>query len=165
MATGEGKRRLLRRVLPGLIIAGLVGVLLGAGMFTFQYGQGLSYLSTDPAACANCHIMNPHYDTWLKSSHQATATCADCHMPQRFPDALIAKMDNGWRHSWAFTFQNFHEPIQITRRNARILQDNCIRCHLELVDQMLGHAGWVDRGDVVSCVQCHAGVGHTLPPR
>jgi len=39
------------------ILAAGVGVLLGIGLVTFVYAEGASYLSTDPAACANCHIM------------------------------------------------------------------------------------------------------------
>jgi cytochrome c nitrite reductase small subunit len=39
------------------IIAIVLGVVLGLGAFTFDYGEGLSYFSTDPKACVNCHIM------------------------------------------------------------------------------------------------------------
>jgi len=48
-------------ILPSVVFAAL-GVLLGIGGTTFNYAEGLSYLSTDPAACANCHIMQPQYD-------------------------------------------------------------------------------------------------------
>lgn len=135
--------------------AGLLGVLVGVGLFTFHYAEGWSYFSKDPEACANCHIMAPQYASWLKSSHESVAGCADCHLPAEFPRSLIAKAANGWSHSWGFTFQDFHEPIQLKEQNARILQDNCVRCHRELVDQMVG----------ADCVRCHAGVGHTELPR
>jgi cytochrome c nitrite reductase small subunit len=154
----------LRISVAGLVLAVLVGGLAGAGAFTFQYGEGLSYFSTDPAACTNCHIMQPHYDTWLKSSHHAVATCVDCHLPADFPRNLSAKADNGLNHSWAFTFENFHEPIHSKPRNAVILQENCLRCHDELVHQMLAYIPGDPTG-VVSCVHCHDHVGHTDPPR
>lgn len=48
------------------IIAAMVGVVAGIGLFTFQYAEGLSYFSTDPRACANCHIMNDQYASWSK---------------------------------------------------------------------------------------------------
>jgi hypothetical protein len=35
------------------------GIFVGIGGYTFRYAEGLSYFSTDPAACANCHIMQP----------------------------------------------------------------------------------------------------------
>lgn len=38
-------------------------------------------MSSEPKVCANCHIMNPEYDSWEKSGHHHTATCADCHLP------------------------------------------------------------------------------------
>ena len=141
-----------------LASAVLVGTLTGVGTFTFDYGEGLSYFSTDPAACANCHIMQPQYDSWLRASHHAAAGCVDCHLPPSGLPKYIAKADNGWRHSWAFTFLDFHEPIQINRRNSEILQDNCLRCHGPLVHDLV--SGATTDADAVSCVHCHADVGH-----
>jgi cytochrome c nitrite reductase small subunit len=103
-------------VLPILVAAG-IGALTGLGVFTLGYGEGHAYLSDDPAACANCHIMQSQYDSWLNSSHTAHATCNDCHLPRNVRRPLDAKADNGFFHSWAFTFQDFHEPIQIKERN------------------------------------------------
>ena len=93
----------------------LLGGLVGLGVFSFHYAEGGSYLSKDPAACANCHIMQPQYDSWQKSSHHTVATCADCHLPQSFPENYIAKALNGWNHSKGFTLQDFHEPIRLSR--------------------------------------------------
>ncbi|MFU8848719.1 MAG: hypothetical protein ACNA77_08385 [Opitutales bacterium] len=41
-----------------LLLAIVLGVLSGLGIFTFGYGQGASYLSNNPESCVNCHIMN-----------------------------------------------------------------------------------------------------------
>ena len=142
-----------------LILAVLFGVTLGLGAFTFDYAEGTSYFSTDPKACANCHIMNDQYDSWTKAGHHQAATCIDCHLPHEFIPKYIAKADNGWRHSKAFTLQNFHEPIQITRRNAQHLQSNCIRCHGEFVHELVEGSRAV-REEAVQCVHCHRGVGH-----
>jgi cytochrome c nitrite reductase small subunit len=100
-------------ILPSVVFAAL-GVLLGIGGTTFNYAEGLSYLSTDPAACANCHIMQPQYDAWQKASHHTAATCADCHLPPGFPEKYVAKAENGWNHSKAFTLQDFpeHRPTR-----------------------------------------------------
>src|SRR5688572_23556212 len=46
-----------------LAIAVFAGVVAGMGFFTFGYAEGLSYFSSDPKACANCHIMNDQYDS------------------------------------------------------------------------------------------------------
>lgn len=149
----------------GLLIAGAVGMLLGVSSFTFHYGEGWSYFSKDPASCINCHVMQPHYDSWLKSSHHAVADCVDCHLPTDFPHSYISKADNGFFHSWAFTFQDFHEPIQIKPRNTRILENNCLRCHQDLVAQMNAHHQPLHREDRISCMHCHSDVGHTQRPR
>jgi cytochrome c nitrite reductase small subunit len=141
----------------GLTLAALGGILAGLGVFTFRYAEGFSYFSTDPKACANCHIMNDRYDSWQKGSHHAAAVCVDCHLPHALLPKLLAKADNGYRHSKGFTFQDFHEPIMITPRNSRILQENCIRCHDALVHQVAGSAA---DGTELKCVHCHSYVGH-----
>jgi cytochrome c nitrite reductase small subunit len=142
-----------------LLLAVLAGVMLGLGAFTFHYGEGLSYFSTDPKACVNCHIMRDEYLSWQKAGHHQSAKCIDCHLPHDFVPKYLAKADNGWRHSKAFTLQNFHEPIQITPRNADNLQSNCIRCHGQFVHELVSGARSPTR-DSVQCVHCHRGVGH-----
>jgi len=141
-----------------ILIPGAVGLLLGLGAYTFHFAEGLSYFSTDPAACANCHIMQSQYDSWQKSSHHNVAACVDCHLPHAFIDKYVAKAENGYHHSTGFTFQNFHEPIMIKAKNSRILQRNCIYCHEELVGDLApsAHAGGRD----IECVHCHQSVGH-----
>ncbi|MEQ8819789.1 MAG: cytochrome c nitrite reductase small subunit [Sumerlaeia bacterium] len=138
-------------------VALLLGVLAGMGVFTFGYGEGHAYLSNDPAACANCHIMQDHYDTWLKSSHHGVATCNDCHLPHNFVGKWITKADNGFFHSLAFTTGDFHEPIQIKDRNQRVTQNACLYCHGDFVHNMLpAEPG----GDMLQCATCHSDVGH-----
>ncbi len=141
-----------------LVVAVMFGVLAGVGGYTFLYAEGLSYFSTDPAACANCHIMNSQYDSWQKGSHHNVAVCVDCHLPVDFFEKYLAKASNGYHHSKGFTFQDFHEPIFIKDSNSHILQDNCLRCHSDILDEMMRRAA-SDR-NAVSCVKCHATVGH-----
>jgi cytochrome c nitrite reductase small subunit len=141
-----------------VILAVLLGVLAGTGSFTFKYAEGLSYLSADPRACVNCHIMTPQYDSWQKSSHHGVANCVDCHLPHSFIPKYIAKAENGYHHSLAFTMQNFHEPIMIKSKNSRILQHNCVKCHADMVDEMFKRD--ITNPDAVSCIHCHSTVGH-----
>lgn len=141
-----------------VVLGALAGVLLGVGGYTFFYAEGLSYMSSDPAACVNCHIMRPQYDSWQKASHHAVAKCIDCHLPHDFIGKYLAKGENGWHHSKGFTLQDFHEPIMIKAGNARILQENCLACHTDLVHDLVGD-GEGDAGSI-ECVHCHSGVGH-----
>lgn len=141
-----------------IVLATMVGILLGVGVFTLNYGEGLSYFSKDPKACANCHIMNPQFDSWQKASHHTFATCVDCHLPHDFIGKYIAKVENGYNHSRAFTLQDFHEPIQINEKNSRILQANCVACHKDLVHNF--GQGFATGVDAIHCVHCHQSVGH-----
>lgn len=140
------------------LLAALAGVLLGVGTYTFWYAEGASYFSTDPRACMNCHIMREQFDSWQKASHHGVATCIDCHLPHDFLGKYVAKAENGFFHSKAFTLQDFPEPIRIGPKNARILMRNCIDCHRDLVDHLRQHGEFSDETD--SCVRCHASVGH-----
>lgn len=150
---------MLRTGFLATVLAVMIGVLVGLGTTTFLYAEGTSYLSTDPAACANCHIMQPQYDSWQKASHHTAATCVDCHLPSDFVGKYLAKAENGWNHSKAFTLQDFHEPIVINAKNSGILHENCLRCHAPLVhDQVVSAEGVAPR-----CVGCHASVGHGEP--
>jgi cytochrome c nitrite reductase small subunit len=143
---------------PLVLLSIGVGIILGLSSYTFHYAEGLSYLSNDPRACVNCHIMRDEYDGWQKASHHAVATCNDCHTPHTFFAKYWTKAENGFFHSRAFTFQDFHEPILIKPRNSRLLQANCVNCHRDLVSGILGHDD--AEGGTASCVRCHAQVGH-----
>lgn len=133
-------------------LAALVGVLAGSGGYTAWYAEGASYLSNDPTACVNCHVMREHYDGWQKASHHAHATCNDCHVPADFVGKWSSKARNGFVHSKGFTFQDFPEPIRIRPQNREILVDNCVRCHREFVSSI--------HPESADCVRCHDRVGH-----
>jgi cytochrome c nitrite reductase small subunit len=142
------------------VLAVLVGILAGLGAATAHKAKAFSYLSSDPAVCANCHIMQSQYTSWQKSSHHSVAKCVDCHLPHDFIGKYVAKAENGWHHGKGFTMQDFHEPIIIKSKNAKILQDNCERCHADLVHDQLATRDASKPGDALSCTHCHAGVGH-----
>lgn len=142
-----------------LAVAGLLGVLGGAGLYTLSYAEGLSYLSDDPRACVNCHVMREEYDGWQHASHHAVATCVDCHLPQ---DNLIAKYavkaENGFWHSTRFTLQDFDEPIRARDQSRDVVLRNCLRCHGDLVAHI--NERGADKPGELGCIRCHDAVGH-----
>lgn len=141
------------------VAAVLLGVFVGLGGFTFYYAEGFSYFSEQPQTCVNCHVMQEQYDEWIASGHHHVATCNDCHLPAGGVGKYIAKARNGWNHSLAFTTDNYPKPIRITPKNIEILQDNCVRCHSDLVhDAIIIPAG--GHGEAQSCLHCHRSVGH-----
>ena len=141
----------------GIFFGLCVGLLAGLGVYAFYFAKGTSYLTDDPEACANCHIMQGHLDAWEKSSHSNVATCNDCHAPHSFIGKYQTKALNGFHHSAAFTTGDFHEPIQITERNRNITEKACRHCHsavVSMMDTLAKEAG------ATSCLRCHASVGH-----
>jgi len=146
----------VRFIFP-IIAAVVVGASIAAVGFTFVFAHGTSYLSNDPAACANCHIMTEQYDAWSRGSHHAVAVCNDCHAPHDLIGKYTTKAINGWNHSKAFTTGNFVEPIQITARNRAITEHACRSCHADLVQMIdANHRP----GGELACLRCHASVGH-----
>jgi len=152
-----GKRQWVTRQWLVLALACGIGTALGIGAFAFRYAEGLSYFGTAPEACVNCHIMRPQYDGWQKGSHHAVAVCVDCHLPHSFVEKYLVKAENGYRHGKLFTTQTFAEPIFVQARGRVVLEENCVRCHQPLVAE-LSPVGDSKHG--MSCVRCHAGVGH-----
>jgi cytochrome c nitrite reductase small subunit len=141
----------------GIMLAIVVGLVLGIGGYTFLYAKGASYLTDNPAACANCHIMHEQYDGWIKSSHRAAAVCNDCHTPPGFVAKYATKAANGFWHSFAFTTGRFHEPIQITSRNREVTELACRACHQVIAEAI---DGVHQAGAPLACMRCHRTVGH-----
>lgn len=139
----------------GLATTALVGLTVGLAGFTFVYAKGSSYLTNDPAACANCHVMQEHFDGWTKSSHRAVAACNDCHTPPGLVGKYATKASNGFWHSYAFTLGDFHEPIQIKPSNREVTEQACRGCHHDVV-----HALEPGQTQKMTCIHCHRSVGH-----
>lgn len=145
-----------------MTIAVLVGAFVGLSAATFDYAEGTSYLSNDPRACVNCHVMRDQYNSWQLSAHHAHATCNDCHVPHDLVGKYATKLDHGYRHSKGFTLNDFHEPIQIKESSLRVVENNCIRCHGSLVGDLPVAHGSVAGGlvEAGACSRCHASAGH-----
>jgi cytochrome c nitrite reductase small subunit len=143
--------------LGGIVLAVAIGTAVGIGGFTFVYAKGASYLTNDPVACANCHVMRGHLDGWLAGSHRAVAVCNDCHAPHDLVGKYTTKAVNGFWHSVAFTTGWFHEPIRVTPRNQAVTEQACRYCHEPITTAIDPHRG--ERA-AMSCVRCHQSVGH-----
>jgi cytochrome c nitrite reductase small subunit len=146
-----------RAAIAGIVLSALFGVMVGVGFFTFGYAKGYSYLTNDPKACVNCHIMQEQYDAWIKSSHRNVATCNDCHTPPGLIAKYNTKAQNGFWHSFYFTTGTFPDPIRITPRNRNVTEKACRKCHGEIVDAIEGRNHSVQQ---MSCIRCHRSVGH-----
>jgi len=112
-------------------------MIVGLGLLIFRVSNAASYLSNDPRTCVNCHVMSPQYATWQHSSHIRVATCNDCHVPQDNIFRTYAfKASDGMRHAYVFTFRLEPQVIQIKEAGKSAVQENCIRCHVKLLDRV-----------------------------
>ena len=142
-------------VRPLTLVTVLVGVLVGIGSYTFLYAKGYSYLTNDPSACANCHIMQDHFDAWTRGSHRAVAVCNDCHTPPALVPKYMTKARNGFWHSFYFTTGRYPDPLRMTPRNHAVTELTCRKCHAEMtaaIDPVHERP--------LQCTQCHSEVGH-----
>jgi cytochrome c nitrite reductase small subunit len=155
------------------IVAALaLGLSIGLGAFTFVYARGYSYLTNDPAACGNCHIMREHLDAWNKSSHRAVATCNDCHTPHNLVGKYTVKARNGFWHSFYFTTGRYPDPLRITAKNRDVAEASCRECHgaiTQAIDPVRAAPGRFTlhttahrAAEPANCVRCHQYVGHLV---
>lgn len=146
------------------VVMVLLGAIVGLGIYIAKVANVTSYLTDDPRACVNCHVMTPQYITWQHSSHREVANCNDCHVPQ---DNIIRKyafkMKDGLYHSSIYTLRAEPQAIVMHEAGQQAVQSNCIRCHVDQVtDAKI--ASWtashydsrLDR----TCWDCHRQIPH-----
>ena len=141
-----------------LVLAIILGTAFGLGVYTFIYAKGFSYLSDNPDACRNCHVMNTVFEDWSKGGHQHVAACNDCHVPHDIFGKYFVKALNGFNHSYAFTFHDVPVAIQAVSRSKRVVQDNCMRCHADMATHAIGGSSGGEES--LQCVTCHSEAGH-----
>ena len=147
------------RMIQGILVGVVVGIAVGIGAYTFAYAKGWSYLTDDPTACANCHVMREQFDAWLSSSHRSVAGCNSCHTPHNFIGKYWTKASNGFWHSFFFTMGGYEDNIQIKPHSRVITEQACRNCHREIVDAIEATHP-VSTGEQVACLSCHNSVGH-----
>jgi cytochrome c nitrite reductase small subunit len=147
-----------------------LSVLVAIGLFAYvvKASNMISYLSSDPKVCINCHTMNTVYATWQHSSHRNRATCVECHLPRdSFAHKMLAKSRDGFKHSVAMTFRTYGLNIRATENAADRIQANCIMCHQEMVSQIaINSALYPAAGSKIvidrRCWDCHREVPHGI---
>ena len=119
-----------KMILPFFVAGGL---LAGLGTYTAYMSRTHSYLSDDPSACVNCHIMTPYYQSWNHSSHAQWTNCNDCHVPQNNVFSKYAfKAKDGLYHAAVFTVRGEPQTIRPREASNNVIMENCIRCHTQL---------------------------------
>ncbi len=138
-------------------IYALGGVILGMLVMTARISEAFSYISDDPKACENCHIMTTQYATWERSSHREVATCNDCHVPhENIVRKYAFKAKDGMRHTFMFTFRLEPQVIRAIPASKQVIYDNCLRCHQQEQLSQLNLLCTSGR----NCSECHSMVPH-----
>lgn len=161
-------RKLLRFFIPPdkwkVPVIIILGVFFGLSGYLFYIAKAHSYLSDSPTTCVNCHIMAPQYATWFHSSHREVAVCNDCHVPQdNIFNHYKFKAEDGLRHSAIFTLRNEPQVIHIREAGIKVVQNNCIRCHQDLLESkrlqsMTGRTDFITKDRL--CWECHRETPH-----
>ena len=149
-------------IAPFVVVAGIIA---GMGSYIIYMSNAHVYLTDNPAACVNCHVMTPYYQTWFHSSHAQWTSCGDCHVPQQnLFRKFSAKAIDGFLHTAVFTMRT--EPLAIRSRPAssNTIMDNCIRCHSQLNTEFV-NTGMISftqarEGMGKACWDCHSNVPH-----
>lgn len=135
-------------------IYGLAGVALGMALLLVRIANAGSYLSDEPRACVNCHVMTDAYASWQRGSHARVAVCVDCHVPHGSLLAKYAyKAQDGMKHSYVFTARGEPQVLDLSERAVPVVRENCVRCHAEQL-MMVRLASSLER----PCWACHEGV-------
>ncbi|MDD3744289.1 MAG: cytochrome c nitrite reductase small subunit [Lentimicrobiaceae bacterium] len=142
----------------------LLGIFTGLGLLLIRASNAHSYLSDDPETCINCHVMYSQYASWTHSSHREVATCNDCHVPQdNFFRTYYFKASDGLRHATIFTARAEPQVIKIKPAGIGVVQENCIRCHgelLSMVNAITVTGKNHEQGQGSRCWDCHRETPH-----
>ena len=147
--------------IPVIII---LGILSGIAIFSFRISKAHSYLSDNPQTCVNCHIMAPQYTTWNHSAHREVTNCNDCHVPHNnIFSKYYFKAKDGLRHATIFTLRKEPQVIFIKEEGREVVQDNCIRCHSNLITDsklLMKTDHYQHERSERECWECHREVPH-----
>lgn len=158
-AQSRPPRRAPRRGIKGWMpLFGLVLLLI------LVIGIPSAYTSRD-SFCGSCHIMQPYYNSWIKSTH-AKASCVSCHNDPGL---------TGWTAAKAALFRQvvaavIFRPDKIND-GAPVPNSNCIHCHAEnrkitmQNDLKLPAGHHKMKGNPYRCVDCHKNLVHSKTPK
>lgn len=167
--------------LAGLLLAGgFAGVIFWGGFNTFmEYTNRLEF-------CTSCHSMSKPFEEYKQSVHYSNASgvraiCSDCHVPKEWVPKVIRKIKATgelWYHVTGKinTEEKFEEHRKAMAEHVwSTMKANdsheCRNCHSysamnfhkqtprarEKMEEAL------KKGE--TCIDCHKGIAHKLPPR
>jgi cytochrome c nitrite reductase small subunit len=135
-----------------LYLLGAVLVLAAAGSFAAFGPPGLYAKSESPEFCGSCHVLQPEYEAWFHSGAHSRIKCIDCHLPNNnLANHLVWKSLEGVKDSVKFHSGMVSADIRLSDHGARVVADNCRRCHAETVARI---------NEERRCWDCHRRISH-----
>jgi cytochrome c nitrite reductase small subunit len=134
----------------------IAAAVLALGFFVFVT-DAPAYGGSAPETCNNCHAMDSQYENWYHAPHEKVAECVDCHLPHdNVAVYYLEKGRQGMKDTYAFVTGNIPVAIRASDKTKGIIQENCLRCHRDTVENiMLG-----DQPFERYCWECHRSVAH-----
>ncbi len=138
-----------------LLWSGLVVVVAaGIGLFVAFGPPKLLAKTSTPEFCGSCHVMASQYEAWFHQGAHKRAACVDCHLPNdTMARHLFWKTMDGVHDLIRFQTGYVSDDTRLTARGARVVQENCLRCHAETMARVSE-----DR----QCWSCHRRLSHRL---
>lgn len=136
-------------IVPGVLVA--LGLIAAWVMFLPPFD--VAEVVAEPEFCGSCHNMEPELRAFEAGPHQAVGSCNDCHLPNdTFVRHYAWDAYVGTRDLVSFyVLGRAPYDSQATERSKDWIQENCIRCHGDVVERM----------DVTQdCWTCHRRMYH-----
>lgn len=180
-------RKPRQRWLLGIPLGGFL--LFGIGVLAWAGFDATVHKTNSLEFCTSCHEMSdnivPEYERSPHYSNAAgvRAICSDCHVPRAFLPKMRAKLAATANElpKWALGTRRPKERFAAAR--LEMAQDvwakmkasdsqECRSCHsVEAMDRQAQDSSAAKKHDVQrmrarneTCIDCHKGVGHDLPP-
>ncbi|MFW5861195.1 MAG: cytochrome c nitrite reductase small subunit [Spirochaetota bacterium] len=116
---------------------------------------GLMQATSTPQYCASCHVMESQYEDWFYSGSHKQVSCVECHLPHNnFFNYYLWKGLDGMKDLLYFYTGMIPDPIQTSGHGVKTVQNNCVRCHEEMVSRI--------SVDTINCWDCHRDNYHTM---
>ena len=171
----------LRRIGPWTVLVIFVGGIVAWGGFNWA----LEMTNTEQF-CISCHEMRENvFKEYRHTIHYANrtgvrATCPDCHVPREWVYKIGRKI-RASNEVWHWVLGTIETPEKFNAKRLVLAQlewdrmkandsRECRNCHsfdsMDYTEQgrraVAAHTKGFDQGK--TCIDCHKGIAHTLPP-
>ena len=107
-------------VLPYIVLGLLTLVVLGGGMYGWDYSNSPKFCGT------TCHTMPPENSAYLRSPH-ANVTCEECHIGRASIVEQLPRKMQGLKETYDTIFKQYTYPIRAEA--LRPARETCEKCH------------------------------------